>query len=134
VPLDIDFAVAIRDCKESGMTRTGYFSLLAIVAVSLCCVQQSNAADEDTAASVYLVFDAETGEFITVEDDGGNARVDQETQESIDAGLPHASVADGASDGSKSTSLKNPIIGGAIGALIVGGFFAWRRSQKSAAS
>lgn len=122
------------------MTKTGIFLFSLILVASLCCMQHSYAADEDTAASVYLVFDAETGEFVTVDDEGGNGRVDQETQESIHAGTP-AGTAAGDSDaggshgagGTQGTTKNAPIIGIAvIGALIVGGFFVWRRRQTNA--
>lgn len=113
------------------MTRTAFFLLGLIMIAPLYWPQQSNAADEDTAASVYLVFDAETGEFITVDDEGGKARVHQETQESIAAGSP-AENSGGAdvTNSSVGNSMNVPLVGGIFGVLIVAGFIAWRRGQK----
>lgn len=46
-----------------------------------------HAADEDTAASVYLVFDPETGEFQTSEDLNRNS-LHRSQQEAIDSVTP----------------------------------------------
>lgn len=46
-----------------------------------------HAADEDTAASVYLVFDPETGEFQTSQDIKRNS-MHQAQQEAIDSVAP----------------------------------------------
>lgn len=64
------------------------------------------AADEDTQASVYLVFDPETGEFVTVHDTQGAAKA-QETQEAIDsvaAADPSAGGGSGGGDAVAGTS------------------------------
>jgi hypothetical protein len=62
-------------------------SLLCLfLLLSIFIAGPASAADEDTQASVYLVFDPDTGEFVTVDDAGATAqhkaRIDQEAIES----------------------------------------------------
>lgn len=88
------------------------------------------AADEDTQASVYLVFDPETGEFVTVDDPSVTAQheaaLDQEAIES---------VADTSITGGETVAANLPltwIVGAAIVALLGAAGFAWsRRGQTS---
>jgi hypothetical protein len=62
-------------------------SLLCLfLLLSIYIAVPASAADEDTQASVYLVFDPDTGEFVTVDDADATAqhkaKIDQEAIES----------------------------------------------------
>lgn len=53
--------------SSSRQRRVGIVALLVSI-VAAASVNLAKAEDEDTSASVYLVFDAETGEFVTQDD------------------------------------------------------------------
>lgn len=98
--------------------------IIACLAVGALCLANAvvHAADEDTQASVYLVFDPETGEFIEVEDGGGSSQ-----HEPLAGDDASASAADTA-------SAANPpltwIAGAAVLVLLGAAAFAWvRRGQ-----
>lgn len=106
-------------------------TLLASVIVA----GQADAADEDTQASVYLVFDPETGEFVTVDDPSVTAQhAAVQTQEEIDSGL--AAGPGSATDGQQDSSGEPPMvlaIGAAVAVLVLGGFFWLRRGRQNTA-
>lgn len=60
--------------------------LCLFLILSIFIATPASAADEDTQASVYLVFDPDTGEFVTVDDADATAqhkaKIDQEAIES----------------------------------------------------
>ncbi len=97
-----------------------------VLFVSVIYSGPAGAADDDTQASVYLVFDPETGEFITVDDAAvtaqHKAQQDQEAIESV------VETADG-SDDSRLTWL----IGGALIAILLGGAAWSKRNRQHAA-
>lgn len=90
------------------------------------------AADEDMSSSVYLVFDPETGDFVTVHDPN-------RTQQNLDAQDPiPADAAPGSSTAPASTSQSSrqgfPLaVGGAIVVALLGGFAWLRRSRRDVA-
>ena len=106
-------------------------TILCLVVFAACLYAgPAPAADEDTQASVYLVFDPETGEFITVDDPSVTSQhAAQQTQEEIES-VATAQAAGNATMGGLPMSW---IIAAAIAALaIVAAFFRLRRSQQSA--
>ena len=97
---------------------------IACVTLGLVCLVNAvvQAADEDTQASVYLVFDPETGEFIEVEDGGGSSQ-----HEPVASDHGNGAAADTASAANPPLSW---IAGAAVIVLLGGAAFAWfRRGQ-----
>lgn len=100
--------------------------LCLVLLLSVIHVANVDAADEDTQASVYLVFDPDTGEFVTVDDPNltsqHKAQLDQEAIESV------IDIEDGAG--------KLPLtwpIGAALIALLLGvTAWVWRCRQRAA--
>lgn len=89
------------------------------------------AEDEDTSASVYLVFDPETGEFIT--EDHPEAALPHQTGLE-EPGLANAEqAADGAEDASEQSAATVSIVIAASVLLLGGGFFLVRRSRRDSA-
>ena len=99
--------------------------IIACLALGLPCLPGAvvHAADEDTQASVYLVFDPETGEFIEVEEGGGSSQ--------------HEPVAsdDGNGSAAETAGAANPpltwVAGAAVIVLLGGAAFAWRRRGQA---
>ena len=86
------------------------------------------AEDEDTSASVYLVFDPDTGEFITV-NDPTRSQQHVADQEAIMSGV---AVSDSADSGDYLTGISKsrlPVLIAALTALLLGGFFWLRRNR-----
>ncbi len=97
-----------------------------VMFVSVICSGPASAADDDTQASVYLVFDPETGEFITVDDAAVTAQHKaQQEQEAIDSVVE---TADGSDD-----SLLTWLIGAALIAILLGGAAWSKRNRQHAA-
>jgi hypothetical protein len=117
-------------------------SVLAVAASTLLFTAAvsptiANAADEDTSASVYLVFDPETGDFVTVHDPDGQALA-TETQESIDSTAPTDVAAAPAGGQAASTSaaggtMSPTLIIGilAVAAVLAAVMFMQRRRSAS---
>ncbi len=105
-------------------------SLLCLVLfVSVIYAGSAGAADDDTQASVYLVFDPETGEFITVDDPAVTAQHQaQQKQEAIDSVVD---TADGTSVGDTSKSRLTWIIGAAVIVLLLGAAWLQRNRQRA---
>ena len=83
----------------------------------------ADAADDDTQASVYLVFDPETGEFVTVNDANVTAQHKaQQDQEAIDSVVETTAAAD--------ELPKTRIVGAALVALLLGGAI-WLKRKRS---
>ena len=97
-----------------------------VLFVSVIYAGPAGAADDDTQASVYLVFDPETGEFITVDDAAvtaqHKAQQDQEAIESV------VETADGSDD-----PLLAWLIGAALVAILLGGAAWSKRNRQHAA-
>ena len=94
--------------------------------VSVIYAGPASAEDDDTQASVYLVFDPETGEFMTVDDASITAQHKaQQEQEAIDSVVK---TADGASE-----SPMTRIIGAALIVLLLGGAVWLQRNRRHAA-
>ena len=104
-----------------------FFALLACLMVLLPVMYAgpTEAADDDTQASVYLVFDPETGDFVTVHDPAVTAQHEaQQDQEAIE------SVADVADEATGAATAPTPwIIGAGVGALLLGGA-VWLQRKK----
>ncbi len=99
--------------------------------VSVICSGPASAADDDTQASVYLVFDPETGEFITVDDAAVTAQHKaQQEQEAIDSVVD---AADGTSVGDTGNSQLTWLIGAALVAILLGGAAWLKRNRQHAA-
>lgn len=84
----------------------------------------ARAGDEDLTSSVYLVFDPDTGEFVTVEDQD-RTRQDHEAQEPATAAGGH-SPSNGQSD---SPSLASPAAV-ALGFGLLAGIMVWVQIKK----
>ena len=71
---------------SSAVSRFVGVLLCLVLFVSVIHGGLAGAADDDTQASVYLVFDPETGEFVTVDDPSLTAQHKaQQDQEAIDS-------------------------------------------------
>jgi len=102
-----------------------------VLFVSVIYAGMARAADDDTQASVYLVFDPETGEFITVDDAAVTAQHKaQQKQEAIDSVVE---TADGTSVGDTGKSPLTWIIGAAVVAILLGGAAWSKRNRRHAA-
>ena len=89
----------------------------------------AHAGDEDSSTQVYLVFDPETGEFVTSHDP--NAALPTQTGLEAMAGQAAPSGANGGDDGAGG---KPKLIAAAAAAVIVmgGAGFAFLRSRRRA--
>jgi len=100
--------------------------LCLVLFVSVIHGGLAGAADDDTQASVYLVFDPETGEFVTVDDANVTAQHKaQQDQEAIESVVETA-------DGSDDSSL-TWLIGAALVAILLGGAAWSKRNRRHAA-
>ena len=110
------------------MIRSSHFS---VCLVSLCLaviapVDVAQAEDEDLTASVYLVFDPETGEFMEV-NDPDRTRQNHDAQDPADVTL----AALGASNSGSVLGPKSSLLAGlAIGAALLAAIIAWRRFSR----
>lgn len=104
----------------------------AVLGGGLSGLPTARAADEDTSASVYLVFDPETGEFVTVHDTDGTAQA-QETQEAIES-VADAGGATSIDAGDAQTGTGGPdiVIGVVVAAIVVAAAVFVQRSRRSA--
>ena len=102
-------------------------SLFSVCLVSLCLaviapLDVAQAEDENLTASVYLVFDPETGEFMEV-NDPNRALQDHDALEPADVALALGT--------SNSSSVLTPnlplLVGLAIGAALLVAIIVWRR-------
>jgi len=94
-----------------------------VLFMSVICAGSAGAGDEDTQASVYLVFDPETGEFVTVDDASITAQHKaQQDQEAIDSVVE---TADGPSE-SRTTWM----IGAALIVILLGGAVWSKRNRQ----
>lgn len=87
------------------------------------------AEDEDTSASMYLVFDPDTGEFITV-NDPTRSQQHVADQEAIMSGVTTNS--DTVDPGAFMTGIDKlwlPALIAALAAVLLGGFFWLRRKR-----
>ncbi len=100
-------------------------ALAVSLVVPLSTLAIALAADEDTSSSAYLVFDPDTGEFITVHDPNRTHQQIAE-QEAIESVAP---VADGV--GAARPSIAQIVVAMLAGAAVLGGG-AWlfRRRQR----
>ncbi len=97
-----------------------------VLFVSVIYAGSAGAEDDDTQASVYLVFDPETGEFIMVDDAAVTAQHKaQQKQEAIDSVVETA-------DGSDDSPL-TWLIGAALVAILLGGAAWSKRNRQHAA-
>ena len=104
--------------------------LFCVTCLNLLClaimlpINSAQAADEDLTSSVYLVFDPETGEFVTV-DDPNRTLQNHEAQEP-------AKAADGQSPSSHQTgSPALPLSAGvAIAITLLGAAAVWIQRKK----
>lgn len=95
--------------------------------MSIIYAGSAGAADEDTQASVYLVFDPETGEFVTVDDASVTAQhAAQQDQEAIESVVE---TVDGAS-ATDSTPVTWIIVAVVAAALVGGGYWLQRNRQQ----
>ncbi len=97
-----------------------------VMFVSVVCPGPASAADDDTQASVYLVFDPETGEFVTVDDAAVTAQHKaQQDQEAIESVVETADESD--------DSPLAWLIGAALVAILLGGAAWSKRNRQHAA-
>ncbi len=91
----------------------------------------ARAADEDTSASVYLVFDPETGEFVTVHDTEGTAQA-QETQEAIESVADSGGATSIDTGDAQTGTDPDIVIGVVVAAIVVAAAVFVQRSRRSA--
>jgi hypothetical protein len=108
------------------MNKIAAMQLCLCLLLPIFIAAPASAADEDTQASVYLVFDAETGEFVTVDDADVTAQHKaQLDQEAIESGIEADSSPD-----------KSPLTwpaGAALIAILLGAA-AWLMRKRKRAS
>jgi hypothetical protein len=110
---------------SSGVNKFAGVLCCLVLFVSVIYTGPAGAADDDTQASVYLVFDPETGEFITVDDAAVTAQHKaQQVQEAIESVVETADGSDGSDD-----SLPAWLIGAALVAILLGGA-AWSKRNR----
>lgn len=101
-------------------------ALLLFLLLPILITGTASAADEDTQASVYLVFDAETGEFVTVDDAEVTAQHKAEIdQEAIESGI-------GVEESSDTPPLTGPVAIAAVVILLGGAAWIMRKRKKNA--
>ena len=109
------------------MIRSSHFSvcLVSLCLAVIASVDVAQAEDEDLTASVYLVFDPETGEFMEVNDPN-------RTLQNHDAQDPaEVTPAHGASNNRSFLASKLPLLVSlAIGAALLATIIAWRRVSR----
>ena len=107
--------------------RTGIVSyLVAFCVAALMPVIPLWAEDEDLDSTVYLVFDPETGELITVQEPSGTPR-----KHSSRDGAPTQAVTHSVAASSESDPFPL-LLGGAVALGLLGGAVAWiRKSRQS---
>lgn len=101
-------------------------NLVAFCVAALLPAIPLMAEDEDLDSTVYIVFDPETGELITVEEPSGKKKPHTST---------NAAPAQGTQDPAADTAEAKPVsllLGGAVALGLMGGAIAWlRKSRKS---
>ncbi len=105
-----------------------------VLFVSVIYAGSAGAADDDTQASVYLVFDPDTGEFVTVDDASTTAQHKaQQDQEAIDSIVETGDGAAASTAGNAADSPMTRIIGAALIVILLGGaVWLWRNRQRTA--
>ena len=98
--------------------------LAALCLAVLAPIKMAKAGDEDTTASVYLVFDAETGEFIEINDED-KTRQKHDAVDPADAALALGSPASNSQTGSAPKEAVLASIAIVVALLAI--FAAWRR-------
>ncbi len=109
-------------------SRTG----IAVIFVATCvaalvAATPVRAEDEDLDSTVYMVFDPETGELITVEEPSGKKKPHPPTS---------ASAASGKQDAVADSSESKPVpllLGGILAIGLMGGAAAWIRKRRHSA-
>lgn len=106
------------------MTRSSLLAILLLCAVNVLFAESARASDEDLTSSAYLVFDPETGEFVTVQD----ANRAKQNQEAMDPALEPAKQKHDSGFASKL-----PLVGGgALGVAILAGLVYLLRRKRAA--
>jgi hypothetical protein len=103
--------------------------LLQLLCLALVPGSAAYAGDEDLSSSAYLVFDPETGEFVTVQDPNrtkGNHEAVPKADDSASAATPH-----GQAPGESTLPLA---AGSAVAVAALAGAIVWIRRRKRAAS
>ena len=105
------------------MSKLASVLFCLVLIVPVIYVGSAGAEDDDTQASVYLVFDPDTGEFVTVDDASITAQHKaQQDQEAIDSVVE---TADGPSE-SRTTWM----IGAALIVILLGGAVWSKRNRQ----
>ncbi len=108
--------------ESSGVRKFAGVLFCLVLLVSVIYAGPAGAADDDTQASVYLVFDPETGEFMMVDDPAVTAQHKaQQDQEAIDSVIESEDGAD--------ASPTTRIIGAALVVLLLGGAIWLQRKR-----
>ena len=105
--------------------RTGFvMCLIPFCLTALMPVSPVYAGDEDLNTGVYLVFDPETGEFITVEEQTGARRNHDSQAAPSNQGAQHPTPA-------SPQNLQFPLLAGSVLALgLLGGSIVWLRKSR----
>ena len=105
------------------MSKLASVLFCLVLIVPVIYVGSAGAEDDDIQASVYLVFDPDTGEFVTVDDASITAQhTAQQDQEAIDSVVE---TADGPSE-SRTTWM----IGAALMVILLGGAVWSKRNRQ----
>lgn len=105
------------------MTRSSLLAIVLLCVANVLSAESAWASDEDLTSSAYLVFDPETGEFVTVQD----ANRAKQNHDAIDPALAAVKP----DSGSASTL---PLVGGGVLAVAVIGGMIFLLRRKRAAS
>ncbi len=112
------------------MSKFAALLFCLVLLVPVFYAGSAGAEDDDTQASVYLVFDPETGEFLTVDDASITAQHKaQQDQEAIDSVVETGDGAGASTAGNAADSPMTRIIGAALIVILLGGAVWLQRNR-----
>ncbi|MDX1499009.1 MAG: hypothetical protein R3176_03875 [Woeseiaceae bacterium] len=117
---------ASRPDRRAAVLALAFLLLAAGIGIALPAL----AADEDTQASVYLVFDPETGEFVTVHEGAGDSQAAGDAGGGT--GAAAAARPDPGAAGAPAVATNPTFIAGlVVAAVLVLGGAAWYRKSRA---
>ncbi len=107
------------------MTRSSLLAILLLCVVNVLSADAAYASDEDLTSSAYLVFDPETGEFVTVQD----ANREKQNRDAMDPADPAFAPAKQEHDSGIASQL--PLVGGGVlGVVVLAGLIYLVRKKR----